>query len=266
MKVLLLENKNFSDFNPIDFGYEKCTPLHSFGPYIRKAYLIHYVSKGSGIFRNERGEYAVTSGQAFLIRPGEICYYEAAKQNPWEYTWLNFNGRLAKKFNNFDDVINIDSTIFEEMRLAFKSLNPEEFLAGMLFRLYSELNVNTAAPDYASRVMSYINVNYMNSISVEKIADILKLNRKYLSRIFKEKTGITIQEYLISKRLSEAKKLLKNGYGVGESAYMVGYADAFNFSKAFKKHFGTAPKNSIRQNCSPESISAADCSTAEKIK
>lgn len=247
MKVLLLENKKFTDFNPIDFGYEKCEPSHSFGPYIRKEYLIHYVSKGCGIFRNERREYSVAAGQAFLIRPGEVCYYEADKQNPWEYTWLNFSGKLAKRFDNFDDVLNIDSTVFEEMRLAFKSLNPVEFLTGMLFKLYAELNVNTAAPDYASQVMGYINVNYMNSVSVAEIATFLKLDRKYLSRIFKDKTGFTVQEYLISKRLSEAKKLLKSGYSVSESAYMTGYGDAFNFSKAFKKSFGISPKNYIAQ-------------------
>lgn len=242
MKVLLLENKNFADFNPIDFGYEKCEPSHSFGPYIRKGYLLHSVSKGKGIFRNEKKEYSVCAGQAFLIRPNEMCYYEADKQNPWEYTWIQFTGRLAEKFDTADDVINIDSTIFEEMRLAFKSSNPEEYLVGMLFKLYAEINVNTLSPNYAARVMGYINTNYMNDISVEKIADMLKLNRKYLSRIFKEKTGLTIQEYLISKRLSEAKKLLKSGYGVGESAYMTGYGDAFNFSKAFKKRFGISPK------------------------
>lgn len=245
MKVLLLENKKFTDFNPIDFGYEKCEPLHSCGPHIRKAYLLHCVSKGCGIFRNEQREYHVTAGQAFLIRPGEVCYYEADKQTPWEYSWINFNGKLAERFDNFDDVLNIDSTIFEEMRIAFKSPNPEEFLTGMLFKLYSELNVNTVAPDYASRVMEYINANYMNNISVAEIAAFLKLDRKYLSRIFKEKTGFTVQEYLISKRLSEAKKLLKSGYSVSESAYMTGYNDAFNFSKAFKKHFGASPRKYI---------------------
>lgn len=243
MKVLLLDNKKFTDFNPIDFGYQKCEPSHFFGPHIRKVYLLHFVSSGTGIFRNERNEYKINAGRAFLIRPGEVCYYEADKENPWEYTWIGFNGRLAEKFRDMEDVLNIDSTIFEEMRLAFKSMNPEEYLAGMLFRLYAEINMHTVAPNYAARVMGYINVNYMNGISVEKIADYLKLNRKYLVRIFKEKTGLTIQEYLISKRLEEAKKLLKKGYSVSESAYMAGYNDAFNFSKAFKKKFGISPKS-----------------------
>lgn len=242
MNILILDNKNFSDFNPIDFGYEQCKPSHSFGPHIRKGYLLHYVSKGKGSFKNEKHKYSVLAGQAFLIRPGELCYYEADKNNPWEYTWIQFNGHMAKQFDDVEDVINIDSTIFEEMRLAAKSLNPEEYLAGMLFKLYAEINVHSVTPDYSARVMRYININYMNSISVERISENLKLNRKYLSRIFKEKTGFTVQQYLISKRLTESKKLLKKGYSVAESAYMTGYNDAFNFSKAFKKQFGISPK------------------------
>ena len=48
--------------------------------------------------------------------------------------------------------------------------------------------------------------------------------------------------------MEEAKKLLKKGYGVSESAYMSGYNDAFNFSKAFKKRFGISPKQYAEKN------------------
>ena len=65
MKVLLIDNKEFTDFNPIDFGYQKCKPSHYFGPFIRKVYLLHYVSNGTGIFKNERNEYKINAGQAF---------------------------------------------------------------------------------------------------------------------------------------------------------------------------------------------------------
>lgn len=243
MKALLLENKNFTDFNPVDFGYEKCAPSHSFGPHIRNTYLIHFVSKGNGIFKNEKNEYRVHASQAFVIRPGEVCYYEADRENPWEYTWIGFTGAIAQKLCAPQDVLNIDAMLIKEMHFAFEKANPEEYLAGMLFKIYAEVNANELGANYPVRVMEYINTNYMNSISVEKIADYLNLNRKYLVRIFKEKTGSTIQEYMVSKRLEEAKKLLKKGYCVSESAYMSGYGDAFNFSKAFKKRFGFSPND-----------------------
>ena len=81
----------------------------------------------------------------------------------------------------------------------------------------------------------------MENVTISGIAESLGLNRKYLARIFKESRGISMQEYLISKRLHEAKKLLLSGYGASESAYMVGYSDPFGFSKAFKRKYGVPP-------------------------
>jgi len=89
--------------------------------------------------------------------------------------------------------------------------------------------------------MSYINAHYMDNVTISQIAESLGLNRKYLARIFKEKCGVTMQEYLINKRLHEGKKLLRLGYTVEESSYMVGYSDPFGFSKAFKRRYGVPP-------------------------
>ena len=98
-------------------------------------------------------------------------------------------------------------------------------------------------PDYVNKVKGYINARYMEDIKIAEIADSLNLNRKYLSSLFKKQTGITMQEYLIRKRLAEGKKLLENGHNVTEAAHMAGYADAFGFSKAFRAFFGKTPKS-----------------------
>ena len=83
----------------------------------------------------------------------------------------------------------------------------------------------------------------MENVSIQEISHLVGLNRKYLSRIFKDTYGITMQEYLIDRRLTEASKLLKLGYSVEDTAYMVGYNDPFGFSKAYKKRFGNSPSN-----------------------
>ena len=76
---------------------------------------------------------------------------------------------------------------------------------------------------------------------IAPIAERLNLDRRYLSRIFKQQTGQTVQEYLISTRIEEATRLLKQGMSVEESAHLCGYEDVFNFSKAFKKRMGVNP-------------------------
>lgn len=236
-----IENKQFTDFSPCEFGYEDCAPSHSFGPAIRNYYLIHYIEKGTGVFKNEHSEYRLKAGDAFLIRPGEVTTYTADIKNPWEYIWLGFTGSMSSHFDNLPDVFRPDGSLFAEIKTFPPSLI-EERLVSTLFRLYCNLFEDSASPNYVNKVIGFINSRYMEEMRIEEIAVSLNLNRKYLSRIFKEKTGSTMQEFLIKKRLTEARKLLERGYNVGEAAMLCGYPDTFAFSKAFKAYFGQSPK------------------------
>ena len=242
-----LENKHFKDFSPQDFGYQDCGPLHSFGPAIRNYYLIHYIEKGTGTFKNEHGEYKLKAGDAFLIRPGEVTVYTADAKNPWSYIWIGFTGDMASGFDDIPDTFRPDGSIFTETKTYPVPLI-EERLASSLFRLYCNLFEKSSSPDYVNKVIGFINSRYMEEIRIEEIAGSLNLNRKYLSRIFKAKTGTTMQEYLINKRLTEARNLLEKGYNVGEAATLCGYPDTFAFSKAFKTRFGESPKSFKKQN------------------
>lgn len=237
-----LENKDFREFYPCCAGMEECDPLKSFGPSIRDHYLIHFVKKGSGIFENPAGTREVVAGQAFVIRPGEMCTYTTNKDNPWTYLWVGFRGELAKKFDSCPDVFEYDEQLYEIINYAMSmDTAKEEYLTGLLFMMYAKLFGSRIKNDYSNKVTGYIDANYMHDIKISQIADNLNVNRKYLARIFKEKMGITMQEYLINKRMSEAKKLLRAGYNVEEAAYMTGYSDSFAFSKIFKKTYGKPP-------------------------
>lgn len=239
---LLLENKQYHDLCPVDFGFDRCEPGHSFGPHRREYYLIHCVMSGTGIFKNERAIYNIRKNQAFLIRPGEICKYTADKINPWYYVWIGFTGQLAADFDEIADVFEADCLLFEEMKTAADSdCDKEAFLTGMLFKLYSDLFRSRKKPNYTNKVIEFINANYMNDICISDIADSLCLNRKYLSRLFKQQTGTTMQRFLLEKRMTEAVKLLYDGYSVKETSQMAGYSDMFAFSKIFKQRFGISP-------------------------
>ena len=238
----LIEEKGLLDFSPCDAGREDCEPSHKFGPHIRNYYLIHFVLSGKGSFKTDRGEYAVGKGEAFIIKPGEVTVYQADADTPWEYIWLGFRGKLAMSFAELCDVFAYDGALVTELEEAISaSVGREALLAGVLFKLYARLVEEKGKADYPNRVKSYINAHYMENVTIAAVAESLGLNRKYLARIFKEENGTSMQEYLINKRLHEAKKLLKLGYTVEESAYMVGYNDPFGFSKAFKKKYGVSP-------------------------
>lgn len=238
-------DKRFSDLNPIEVGYEDCLPNHSFGPDIREYYLIHYVKSGKGVFKTEKGEFEVNAGEAFLIKPGEVTTYTADSSEPWKYIWIGFNGRLANIFDRFEiPVIKIESRIFYEMCEVFNLETTKcEFLISKLFLLISQIcESNSSHNDYINQAKAYINVNFVKPIKVSDIAGFLKLNRSYLCRIFKKKTGISLNQYIIKVRMEKAADYLSRNLTVGEISAMVGYTDPYTFSRRFKSYYGSSPR------------------------
>jgi AraC-like DNA-binding protein len=93
-----------------------------------------------------------------------------------------------------------------------------------------------------STILKFINENYENNISLDKISQNMYLSSVYISKIFKDETGDSPINYLIKVRLSKAKEMLENGSrSVKSIAENVGYHDVYHFSKLFKKYYGCAP-------------------------
>lgn len=85
----------------------------------------------------------------------------------------------------------------------------------------------------------YLENHYKEEITLEKLAQDQFLSPTYLSKIFKEATGVSPINYLIEIRLKRAKDMLKNdNLTIKEVASAVGYQDAYHFSKSFKKLYG----------------------------
>ena len=76
-------NRNFSDLNPVSCGRQECAPGHSFGPHMRDYYLLHYVTRGCGVFFRDGNAHPVRQGQFFIIRPHELTTYTADARRPW---------------------------------------------------------------------------------------------------------------------------------------------------------------------------------------
>lgn len=88
----------------------------------------------------------------------------------------------------------------------------------------------------------FIHTHFSENISLNDVADAVRLNPEYLSRLFKSETGTGYTEYLTHIRLSHAKKLLKNtDMKVHEIASAVGYPNLSYFSSLFKKQYGLSP-------------------------
>ena len=74
------------------------------------------------------------------------------------------------------------------------------------------------------------------------------INKFYLSKIFKETYGTTVNNYLISKRITRAKQLLRfTDMTVDEIGITVGMGDANYFSRMFRKVEGSSPREYRKQ-------------------
>lgn len=237
----LITNRHLGDLNPVVLGEEDCAPGHSFGPAMREYTLIHYVVRGKGVFYARGGAWPVGEGQAFVIRPGEVTTYTADEHDPWHYRWVGFDGALSEAFRQLDPVISLPGWVLDDL-LRAGDKGSEYLLSAELLRLYAHLfDHRTGGSPHVQRVEDYIRANFMRPIRVEDIAARLSLDRRYLSRIFKAHTGLSIKEYLIRQRLEQAGRCLRQGSSVKEAAALCGYEDTANFSKRFKQHFGVPP-------------------------
>lgn len=238
----ILTDKNFSDLNPIDCGWAHCRPSLKNVAY-RNHYVIHYIVKGGGTVNVKNKTENVKSGEIFFIKPDTAVTYTASKNEPWEYIWISLTGDLAKKIDKISEIKRkFDGDEFFEIKNCERYMSlKEEYLASLLFRIYIRLfsKKEKQNPVYAAK--NYIDISYSQLQSLSKMAAGLGIDRHHLSRIFKQEFGISMQDYLIKKRMKEAKKLLHAGFNVSQTAFSVGYRDQFVFSKAFKKYYGISP-------------------------
>lgn len=80
-------------------------------------------------------------------------------------------------------------------------------------------------------------------LSREKIAAAVYVSPSHLSRIFKEYTGVTLQEYIVRCRVERAIVLLQNGARPIDAAFACGFGSSSGFYRAFSAVTGKKPKD-----------------------
>ena len=263
-------NENFVDLDLYQFGWEQCTPAHSFGPAARNHYLFHYVISGTGTLMADDSKgvtqtYQIKSGQGFMLFPGQISTYVADKNLPWEYAWLEFDGLKVREMIEIAGITK-DSPIYhanskdlrqnmmEEMLYIVK--NADKSPLHLIGHLYLFLDYMTRSAEtmrlkqggrlrdfYIKEALYFIEQNFQNDISVEDIAAFCGLNRSYFGKIFHDTIGKSPQEFLMSYRMQKATELLKlTQLSIGDIGNAVGYPNQLHFSRAFKNVYGVSPR------------------------
>ncbi|MEY8354457.1 AraC family transcriptional regulator [Lachnospiraceae bacterium 54-53] len=240
-------------------GHEQCSSGHFFGPAIRKHYLMHVVLQGKGTYRAGEEVYALQAGDAFLIKPQEVTYYQADEKEPWEYSWAAFAGteaeRLLSEYRQDDKGYIYHFGGGGEWRDCMSRLvaafeagghNMDE-MAGYLYLLFSRLprsreESGEYEQSYISGAESYIHHNYSYPIQIRDVAKYVGIDRTYLYRLFMKYKGVSPKHYLTAYRVMEAKRLLEEtGLSITETGLSCGFHDSSVFCKRFLQTEGMSP-------------------------
>lgn len=243
-------------------GHENCKPGHSYGPILRNGYLIHYILSGTGIYKARGKIFRLKEGDAFLICPDDLIYYEADLHTPWSYTWIGMQGIKIKGYLERTSLLK-DLVVHyghdDQMRLCHEKMaeadklpqNRDLIMNSIMYEYLfllarkfpgSQLTSYEKKSDHAEEALKYIEDHYCDSITIQDIADHLKINRSYLHRVFKSFTGASIQSYLLDYRIRQACILLKNtDLSIRAVAHSVSFIDPLYFFRIFHQKMGINP-------------------------
>ena len=248
-------------------GIEQGIPGFGYKYEVLKDAVIHYITKGYGTFKINDEVYNLKQGDIFILLKGMNVEYIASMDEPWEYYWIGFSGSKANECLNRTAIIESYAASCKEdskiphiilnMCEISKTYNPScsddilllKELYSLLYALIEEFPKPFEYKDkelhaYIQEAINFINSNYMNSITVNEIANHVNLSRSYLYKMFIKNLKISPQKYLINLRMYKATLLLKNTkIPIGEVASKVGYSDSLLFSKTFSKYFSMSPLN-----------------------
>lgn len=237
-------------------------PTHR--PRGRLDYQIIYIASGKGYFYFDGVEQIISAGNMVIFRPKEEQRYYYYGVDRTEVYWLHFTGgnvkNILRKYGITDDMRIIHTGTSLEYKQIFEQIIQElklckedyeellvNYLQQLLITLHRIINnkpkgKNQPIMEEMDNAVRYFHENYNKPISIEEYAAAQHMSVSWFIRNFKEYTGSTPAQYILSLRISNAQILLESTtYNVTEIAEIVGYDNPLYFSRIFKKQNGMSP-------------------------
>lgn len=159
------------------------------------------------------------------------------------FSFLKAKGILAHKLihgNTNDALLEYSSRSIETMII---------YITYIINTALDYVTFSASGKSVASIICEYIDIHFTEDISRNNLAEIVYLDPDYTARLFKKETGISLLNYIITKRVEMAKNLLSNTeLSVNLISDKVGYSNYSYFTKLFKKETGFTPVDYRRLN------------------
>lgn len=140
-------------------------------------------------------------------------------------------------------VVEGDMAFFENVKLLGTREQTWSWLARTVKKIagYVRKQRSTTNNQAIKSILSIVDQEIDRDITLHMVADRLYVNSSYLSRLFKQETGVSFSAYVLERKMERAKSILQDGGKVYDAARLVGYRDVSYFTKVFRKYWGVTP-------------------------
>ncbi|SHI72239.1 AraC-type DNA-binding protein [Clostridium cavendishii DSM 21758] len=236
---------------------------------------IFFITSGKGSFQLEDNNVNVSEGDLIIINPNCLHTEKSTFVNePLEYIVLGVDNLVLsfpedksgyqneKNKPQYRIIKYVDKTVILGYlnslidEISKKDYNYEVAYKSILILLIITIlrgdNNNPKVKEESTnklslecmKVKNYIDSHYSQNITLDLLVQLTHINKYHLVHSFTKQVGISPINYLINKRIEEAKNLLSTtNYSIREIASIVGFSNSSYFSEVFKKNTGNSPKN-----------------------
>ena len=241
---------------------------HHFSRHFHDHYVIELVVDGLDNFYCDGKNYTAKNNQLVLINPGEVHTGNTVSDTTLHYYSL-YPGKKALEQVAASLGISLpadfcfqrslldQSLLTQKFRLLFDSFSSahssweqEEIFFDCMYELLQPATCNNfeslsnhKKDGRIDLLIDFIRLNYKEDISLQQMADLVRLNPFHLVRLFKKSVGVSPYDYLLIIRAEHAKQLLRKGFKVKDAAIASGFYDSSHFNRMFYKIAGISPKS-----------------------
>lgn len=253
-------------------------PVSSIPPHVHRFHEILFITQGNNIdYIIDSKRYQLERGSILLIPAGSVHHPLMGQSEGEPYKryalWLEaeFFDSVCSKFPSIgyvfqqcaskdDYLLQCTNSEFPELLEILNSLRREVknqrfgweaqiaigavTIMNRLSRAYYSHNLTTVRSVQNTKLdaaLDYINRNLHKQITAEGLAQQLFVSKSTLNQLFQKNLGTSIYQYILRRRLLQAKLLILQGESMGTVCEKCGFSDYATFYRAFKKMFGMAP-------------------------
>lgn len=155
--------------------------------------------------------------------------------------FVNLPVDILEDKNFYDEYLDLCKFLFSDSYI----LDKEDMVIDFFVKFFSLYLHKSEVPNISEEfdeIVSYLQENYKENISIEELSKLFNLNTFYIIRLFKSKINLTPHAFMINLKINKAKELLQNGYSIVDTALECGFFDQSHFHRNFTKIVATTPK------------------------